>query len=211
DAGVTKIQVDGRWLYVTGSFTDIGGQSHSSLARALLSTKVFDSGWNPSVEQPVSAMVTAASGFWIGGEFYFVNGEFKDRIAVVDTTTGATVGVAPNLTAVDGPVRALAASGAWVYLGISPQLTYPIGGTAKPMVLRANVGSGQLDAGYRVLGTAEPNADVGAVRSIRPSATGLVISGSFVTAGGRRQVAIAAVDRNSGIPRGWDPALAVDE
>src|SRR5207247_2327041 len=26
-----------------------------------------------------------------------------------------------------------------------------------------------------------------------------------------RQVAIAAVDPNSGIPRGWDPALAVDE
>jgi hypothetical protein len=210
DAPVTKIQVDGRWLYVTGSFTDIGGQAHSSLARALLSTKVFDSGWNPSVEQPVSAMVTAASGFWIGGEFYFVNGEFKDRIAVVDTTTGATVGVAPNLAAVDGPVRALAASGAWVYLGISPQLTYPIGGTAKPMVLRANVGNGQLDAGYRVLGTAEPGG-VGAVRSIRPSSTGLVISGSFITAGGRRQVAIAEVDRNTGIPRGWDPALAVDE
>src|SRR6185369_17067111 len=49
------------------------------------------------------------------------------------------------------------------------------------------------------------------VHCMRFSPHGLVIAGRLITAGGRSQVAIAALDRATGLPRNWDPGLAVDE
>jgi len=207
---VARIRVDGRWLYVTGGFDNVGGQAHGGLARALLSTKVFDSNWNPSVDSPVQGMATASSGFWIGGEFFLVNGQFVDRFAVLDTTTGVSLGVQADLTGIEGAVSAMVVSGTNVYLGISPTFAVQLGGSAKPLVVRVSVTGGKPDR-FLVLGEGRPTGDVAAVRSLKLSSGGLVVAGRFISAGGRSQVAVAALDRNTGAARTWDPKLSVDE
>lgn len=211
DAPVTKIQLDGRWLYVTGSFTSIGGESHSGLARALVATQAFDPGWNPSVDQPVAGMATAQSGFWIVGGFFLVGGEFRNHIAVLDTTSGATKALAPDLNAFSSDVTGILVNGSNAYVALAPSLAFHLGGSARPLVVLVNTLSGTVDKFYRVLGDAAPT-DVGAlVHCMRLSPHGLVIAGRLITAGGRSQVAIAALDRATGLPRNWDPGLAVDE
>jgi len=211
DAPVTRIRAEGRWLYATGTFTSIGGQTHASLARALLSTRVFDGGWNPSIDAPAAAMTTASSGFWIGGEFFLVNSDFRDRIAVLDTTTGATLTLAPSLAGVDGNVTAMALQGTTMYLGISPLLATPLGGQARPLALRCVAASGVFDKFWRILGEGSPTHDGDGVTQLGFTGTGTVVAGAFVSAGGRSQVAIAALDRATGIPRPWDPRLSIDE
>ena len=62
-----------------------------------------------------------------------------------------------------------------------------------------------------MLGESAPTSSVGSVGYLKFTPTGLLASGNFVSAGGRRQVAVAALDRVTGIPRAWDPGLTVDE
>ena len=213
DQPVTKIFIDGRWLYATGTFTTIGGQSHSGLARALVATRVWDGGWNPSVDQPVDGLATAQSGLWIGGGFFIVNFDFRPTgIAVLDTTDGSTKALVPDLVGLNSKVTAIVVDQLNAYVALETQLTYALGGSARPLVVRLTTPDGKLDKFYNVLGTAAPNAfDNAMVRCIRRSPAGLVVAGRFVTAGGRRQVAVAAMDRATGLPRNWDPGLAVDE
>ena len=211
DAPVTKIQIDGRWLYATGTFTSIGGESHEGLARALVATLGFDPGWNPSVDSPVAGMATASSGFWIVGGFFLVGGEFRNHIAVLDTTSGATTSLAPDLSAFSSDVTGILVSGLSAYVALAPSLAFHLGGSARPLVVLVGTTNGTVDKFYRVLGDAAPT-DVGAlVHCMRFSPNGLVIAGRMITAGGRSQVAIAAMDRTTGLPRNWDPGLAVDE
>jgi len=211
DQPVTKIAIDGRWLYATGTFTSIGGQSHAGLARALVATKAWDGGWNPSVDAPVEALAAAQSGLWIGGGFFLVGGQLRIGIAVVDTTNGSTLALTPNLTGLDGSVTAILVSGLNAYVALAPQLAYQLGGAARPVVVRMSTSDGSVDKFYKVLGTRVPTGQDALIRCMRFSPLGLVIAGRFVSAGGRKQVAVAAMDRASGLPRNWDPALAVDE
>jgi hypothetical protein len=211
DAPVTRIQAEGRWLYATGTFTSIGGQPHASLARALIATRVFDAGWNPSVDSPVTALAASDNGLWIGGSFFFVNGGFQERAAVLDTTSGATLGLTPNLAGIDGPVTSLVSHGAFVYLGLSPQLVFNLGGSARPFVVRMFSADGTVDPSYRVLGLSVPTGEPGFVSDLRFTPSGLLVSGKFVSAGGRHQVAVAAIDKLTGSLTPWDPTLAVDE
>ncbi|HEY6196172.1 MAG TPA: hypothetical protein VI504_14135 [Candidatus Eisenbacteria bacterium] len=211
DAPVTRIRIVGRWLYATGGFTDIGGQAHSGLARTLLATKAFDANWNPSVDAPVNGFATVGSGLWIGGGFFLVNGELRNRIAVLDTTTGASLALTPDISSIDGDVSAMTIRGSFAYLGISPPFAVQLGGAAKPLVVRVVTSTGALDPAWRVLGVAAPTGEVAAVATLSVSATGAVLAGRLVSAGGQRQVAVAALDRTTGIPRSWDPGLAVDE
>jgi hypothetical protein len=211
DQPVTKIKLDGRWLYVTGSFTGIGGESHAGLARVLVATLAFDPNWNPDVDTPVADIATAPSGLWIVGGFFLVGGEFRNHIAVLDTTSGATKPLSPDLTAFSSDVTGILVSGSNAYLALAPTLAFHLGGSARPLVIRVGTGDGKVDKFYRVLGDAAPT-DVGALlHCMRLSPNGLVIAGRMITAGGRSQVSIAAFDRATGVPRSWDPALAVDE
>ena len=211
DAPVTKIQIDGRWLYVTGSFTSIGGESHQSLARALLASQAFDPAWNPSVDQAVAGMATAPSGFWIVGGFFLVGGEFRNHIAVLDTTTGATKPLAPDVSAFNSDVAGIVVNGFNAYLALTPLFTYQLGGSARPLVVLMSTADGKVDPFYRVLGTDAPTSVGAMVHCMRLSPGGLVVAGRMVSIGGRSQVAIAAFDRATGVPRNWNPGLAVDE
>jgi hypothetical protein len=213
DQPVTKIFIDGRWLYATGTFTSIGGQSHSGLARALVATRAWDGGWNPSVDQPVDGLASAQNGLWIGGGFFLVNSDFRPTgIAVVDTTDGSTKALTPDLVGLNGKVTAILVDQLSAYVALEPQFTYPLGGSARAIVVRLFTPDGTVDKFYSVLGTSAPNSfDYASIRCMRRSPAGLVIAGRFATAGGRKQVAVAAMDRATGLPRNWDPHLAVDE
>lgn len=215
DGSVTKLFTDGRWLYATGSFTQIGGQSHEGLARALLTTgHAWDAAWAPSIDSPVKALARVDDELWISGEFFFVNGNFVDRLTVIDTTTGGAGSLTPVLAGgVEGQVTAMVVKAPWVYLGITPTFTFARVQSSRPLVVRMGAGDGQLDGVWRSYGLSPPTSeDVGSVTGLHLAASGgLVASGHFVSLGGRRQMAVAALDRTTGVPRMWDPQLAVTE
>src|SRR5712691_5171510 len=90
--------------------------------------------------------------------------------------------------------------------------TSPVG-TFSPSTrqLLSTSATAKVESSWRVLGENVPTGDVGSVGYLKFTPTGLLASGAFVSAGGRRQVAVAALDRLTGLPRPWDPGLAVDE
>jgi hypothetical protein len=211
---VTKLFTDGRWLYATGTFTEIGGQTHEGLARALLTAgHAWDAAWAPSIDSPLKALARVGEELWISGQFFFVNGNFVDRLTVVDTTTGAIASPTPILTGVEGQVTAMAVRSPWIYLGITPTFTFPRVQSSRPLLVRMNPSDGQVDGTWRSYGLSSPTSvDVGSVTDLKlTSSGGLVASGHFVSLGGRRQLAVAALDRATGIPRMWDPNLSVTE
>lgn len=215
DGPVTKLFTDGRWLYATGTFTTIGGQAHAGLARALLTAgHAWDAAWAPEIDAPAKALARVADELWISGEFFFVNGNFVDRMAALDTTTGGMGSLTPVLAgSVEGQVTAMVVKAPWVYLGITPTFTFPRVQSSRPLVVRMGAGNGLVDGAWRSYGLSPPTSpDVGSVTDLRLGASGgLVASGHFVSLGGRRQLAVAALDRTTGIPRLWDPQLSVTE
>jgi len=149
--------------------------------------------------------------YWIVGGFFLVGGEFRNHIAVLDTTSGATKALAPDLNAFSSDVTGILVNGSNAYVALAPSLAFHLGGSARPLVVLVSTTDGKVDKFYRVLGDAAPT-DVGALlHCMRLSPNGLVIAGRMITAGGRSQVSIAAFDRATGVPRSWDPALAVDD
>jgi hypothetical protein len=211
---VTRLFTDGRWLYATGTFTEIGGQSHEGLARALLTAgHAWDATWAPSIDAPLAALARVGEALWISGQFFFVNGNFVDRMAVVDTTTGAIASPTPILIGVEGQVTAMAVRSPWIYLGITPTFTFPRVQSSRPLIVRMSTADGQVDGAWRSYGLSPPtNPDVGSVTDLKlTSSGGLVASGHFISLGGRRQMAVAALDRTTGIPRMWNPNLSVTE
>jgi hypothetical protein len=211
DGAVTGLYIAQRWLHVAGGFSNIGGQPHSCLARVHADTKSFDGGWNADVDSPPKAMLLVGDRLWIGGTFFLVSGQIRDRIAVVDTTTGAAVGPAPNLFSVNGTVSALAHQAPYMYLGLSPYDPPLTPRAAQPMVIRMPAATGTVDDRWRSLGEGDPLSNVREVTGLQVTPAGLLATGDFLSLGGRSQTAIAAFDRTTGRPRTWDPAIASTE
>jgi len=83
---------DGRFI-VGGTFTHIAGQQHLHLVR-LNADGSLDTGWNPAVDDMVTALAVDALGaVYVGGCFRAVNGVSRNYLAKVALDTGA---VDPN-------------------------------------------------------------------------------------------------------------------
>ncbi|HEU4397997.1 MAG TPA: hypothetical protein VFU54_09210 [Actinomycetota bacterium] len=184
------VQVGTR-TYLGGSFSWAGPFTGSGVV-------VGDSdgrriGATPRVNGPVRSAVTDGAGGWyIGGEFTFVNGQPRARIAHL-LSSGAVTAWNPGA---DGPVLTLAVGGNKVYAGGS---FAAVGGQARSNLAAVDVANGAATAW-------NPGAN-GPVNALALSADGtrLYAGGAFAAVGGQQHGNLAAVDAATGVALGWDP------
>lgn len=104
DAGgrplVTAVQADGK-IIIGGSFTSVGGATHTSLAR-INPDGTVDPGYNPTFDSRIVALALQADGkLLVGGTFLTVNGQTRNHLARLNADGTLDTAFNPN---VDGPV-----------------------------------------------------------------------------------------------------------
>jgi hypothetical protein len=117
DGEVRTILDVGNRIYIGGTFTRVDGVTRNNLAAINATTGELDPTWNPNANGGVQALASAAGGtrIYVGGNFTTMGRQSRNRLAAVDTTTGA---VDPAWTAAcNDRVRALVVSGNRVYIG----------------------------------------------------------------------------------------------
>jgi hypothetical protein len=107
---------DDRVLYAGGAFTDLGGQQRARVAAIDAGNGAVDRSWNPGAENEVNAVTVSEDGtkLYIGGTFTRVRGKERNRLAAIDTATGALDAWNPNS---NGEIMSLSVSGGQVYAG----------------------------------------------------------------------------------------------
>src|SRR6266545_1887560 len=152
-------------------------------------------GASPRVNGPVrSAVSDGAGGWYIGGEFTFVNGQPRARIAHL-LSSGAVTAWNPGA---DGTVLTLAVGESTVYAGGS---FATVGGQARSNLAAVDAATGAATAW-------NPGAN-GQVHTLALSADGgrLYAGGAFASIGGQQRGNLAAVDAATGAVLGWDPEV----
>ncbi len=91
--GINSLLVVGDKLYVGGYFTTLNGMAHKSLARIDRVTGIVDA-WNPNVAAItgpgyVYALALKGNRLYVGGDFYYFNGQTRPNLAAMDITTDA--------------------------------------------------------------------------------------------------------------------------
>lgn len=114
DGRVLDIRRFGQYLYVTGAFSTLLGQSVRSVGRVNCSTGAVDTAWTPAPDGEVRAVEVGAGAAYVGGLFTTVGGNARANVAAVDLSTGAVTAWQPNP---DGAVNALALAGTSLYVG----------------------------------------------------------------------------------------------
>ena len=111
-----SLAADGKSLFVAGVFGTVGGLGRSNLAQVDATTGAA-SGWHPSTNGKVYALVATASSVYIGGTFTQVDGVPRAELAAISTT--GTLDPAWHPQAAGGKVLGLALStdGTSVFVG----------------------------------------------------------------------------------------------
>ena len=162
---------------------------------ALLADSPAATAWNPDANGAVSAIAVLGSTVYAGGDFKTLNGQPRNYLAALDTTTGATTAWE---TGAEASVISLAVSGSTVYAG---GLFGYVG------FVRNNIAA--LDAGTGASTAWNPNAN-GAVSAIVISDSTVYAGGKFTTIGGETRNNIAALDASTGAATAWDPDATPD-
>lgn len=194
-------QPDGK-LVVGGLFGNMGGVTHTRLAR-INTDGTVDSSFNPSVSSEVHAILVQPDGkIVIGGEFGTVNSTSRSRIARLNSDgtldTGFTTTVSSHVH-----TMALQADGKILIGGEFTQ----VDGVTRNRIARLNT-DGSLDTGFN------PNAS-SYVRSIAVQDDGkIVVGGVFTQMGGTTHNRIARLNSDGTLDTGFtttanDMVLAV--
>ena len=113
---IRAMALAGNRLYIAGSFTQVGGQTHKNVAVLNATTGAVDASFNAATDGEVLALAVSGSQLYLGGEFLTVDGTGRPRLAAVDATTGAlTAAFDPKVGM--GVVRSLAVSSTRLYAG----------------------------------------------------------------------------------------------
>ena len=121
--GMGSIEVmllDGSNMYMGGSFTSIGGQTLSNLARINLTSGAADAGWSPNPNQKVLALAMVTGGYaglFVGGEFASISGGTQHGIARIDTSNGTSDVSLSEAVGHDRKITSLIFSGGKLYIG----------------------------------------------------------------------------------------------
>lgn len=103
---VLALEASGTNLFVGGTFTNLGSQIRGRIGAVDTVTGAV-TGWNPDagVSSPqVRALALAGSSLYAGGQFTRIGGEFRNRVAGINTVNGLSHSWNPDLS---GLVRAI--------------------------------------------------------------------------------------------------------
>jgi hypothetical protein len=115
DDGIVNCMVRlGRYLYIGGSFTLIGGTTRNHLAAFDVETGQL-ADWNPNADDSVLAMATDGASIYIGGSFTLIGSTTRNHLAKINPAGVLNANWNPDANSL---VTALAysASGALVYV-----------------------------------------------------------------------------------------------
>ncbi len=117
NASVNDLKTDGTSLFVSGSFTTIGGVARSRVAALDPATGAVRTGFRADANSTVYRMSPMGGRLFVAGTFTSIGGESRTRVAALSAASGAVDPVFnPN---VDGTVFGVAATpdGSKVYIG----------------------------------------------------------------------------------------------
>lgn len=185
---VSVVAVDGRDVFVGGSFTEAGGVPANFIAkfdRILGTWSPLGTGAANGVNSTVTDIALVGGGVVVGGWFTQAGGLPAGYVARFNTSTGvwSTLG-SGVLNGVNGGVSAIDAAGDDVFVAGS---FTSAGGMSAPGVARFRLAS----ASWTGLGS---GVAPGAVRDIRVAGSQLIAAGSFATIGGVSANNIAVFD-----------------
>jgi hypothetical protein len=198
---VNAIAVVGTTAYIGGKFTSVrpagaplgtGEVTRNHVAAIDLSTGALLN-WNPDANGTVQAIAVSGGTVYLGGSFTQVGGKGHQRLAAVDTNTGAPI-AAWKPTA-DAQVLTLALAGSDVYAG--GDFT-TVNGASHPFLTALTASTGTVDPGFN----ATPDNSVLAA-TMTTDGSKLVIGGNFTHVSGSSQSHIAALSPSSGATQSW--------
>ena len=196
DQSVAALVVSGTTVYVSGSFSSIGGEARNHLA-ALDATTGLATSWNPDREGGyggVGVLAVNGSTVYVNGDFTSIGGQARNYVAALDATTGLATGWDPDP---DNYVATLVVSATTVYAGGG---FTSIGGQARNHLAA-------LDATTGLATLWDPNLN-GDVSTLAASESTVYASGSFVMIATHGilnyATSLVAFDVATGLPRDWN-------
>lgn len=194
DGPVLALAQQGTRVYVGGRFSQVG-RVHGAGVPLGAAGALAQPGFPMVAGTVYAATPDGAGGLFIAGNFRRVGGLPRQNAAHLLQDLGVDPAWAP---AVDGPVYALAATGAGVYLG----------GQFGRVNGAARAGAAAVD---RAAGTTtlawDPRPD-GPVRALAGDPGGLYLGGAFGTLQGQPRGLLARVDAATGAPHPWKADLS---
>lgn len=196
---VNALAVSGSTVYAGGAFTTVGGRSKDYLAAldASAGSTGTATNWNPSPTGVVNALAVSGSTVYAGGDFGFIGGQPRSRIAGLGSSTGTATTFNPGANAL---VRALVVSGTTVYVG--GDFTW-VSGKGRRYIAALDASTGSTGAATAF----DPSADT-SVRALAVSGSTVYAGGIFTSIGGQPRKYIAALDASAGstgTATSWDP------
>lgn len=94
-----ELSPDGRWLYVSGAFSQAGGSQALRIERYDTTTGQRDGNFNPSASAVINDMELRGNVLYIAGQFTTVNNTARQKIAALNATTGALLPLNTPVTA----------------------------------------------------------------------------------------------------------------
>ncbi|MBN1866234.1 InlB B-repeat-containing protein [Candidatus Sumerlaeota bacterium] len=184
----------GGW-YIGGWFWQVGEAERDNLAH-ILPDGTVDPTWDPGAGDPdldeyVEDMILFGSTLYFGGNFSEVDGQPRQNLAAVDTTTGNVTAWNPGA---DGGIETMAWTGSSLLVG---GWFANAGGASRSRLAELDLTSGTATAW-------DPNPNA-AVFDIALSSPTVYVCGDFSTIGGQSRAYIAALDASSGLATDWNP------
>jgi hypothetical protein len=212
DGRVFAIAENGSTMIIGGSFTQVGGQSHQSVAVFDKTTGALSASFAPTVNGDVNAVIPGPTSttVYIGGAFTQVNGTPAQFLAMLDTTDGSVVSYFHPPAFNYGFINDLVLRGGRLY--VAGTFT-TVGGQAHGGLVSLDATTGALDPFVNVQFAGHHNdSGTGAQGWIGPwdidvTANGatMVVIGNFKTANGllRDQVALLDLTGSSAKVAKW--------
>jgi hypothetical protein len=191
-------------VYAAGSFTSIGGQTRSHLAKLSgTGTGAADATWNPNPNISVVALAVSSDGssVYAGGGFTSIGGQPRSHLAKLSSTSTGAADATWNPSP-DNDVEALALSGdgASVYAG---GFFSTIGGQTRSRIAKlSTTGTGAADA------TWNPNSQsTVSVLAVSSDGNSVYAGGDFTSIGGqsRRDLAKLSSTSTGAADTTWNP------
>jgi len=223
DGEIWDIEVVGDRVFIAGSFTSLANTSGNTasvnqryLAAYNVVTGQIDTSFRPTFNGAVNTVEASPDGtkLFVGGSFRRVNGVVSNKVASLDLATGAPLASFRPRSTSDGPVTALEATNAVLYVG--GRFT-TLNGAARVGLAAMNAATGAVDLSFdnQISGGIGVNGALSVVQlRLTPDEQKLLVVHSGRKIAGQDRLGMGIIDTGSKqlLPwrsRLWDENLAI--
>ncbi len=191
-------------FYVGGTFTTVGGATHTRIAHILLGGAVDSSFTGAVTGGNILAMTLSSdrSTLYIGGSFTTVNGVARASIAALNAATGATISAfSPTITGSGVSAFALSSDNSTLYTGGTFTV---IGGQNRANIAALNTSDGTAVAAFNPGASSTVSA-----LALNSNGSTIYAAGSFTGLAGVARNHAGAVSTSNGALQSFNPTTFV--